>query len=186
MAASPPIGLTLVTLIVAIAVVAALVVLGVVIGVLLSRRSSRREGEGAVPPLRPEALGARPSPTAAPAAAPAPAGRNASDTASGRTAVFSFPTLHVKDHYGLENSYRLEFGDFHIGAGADNDLVLAESGVAQRQARIRLEGSVYIIENLGDPGGVRVNGAPVDRQPLKNEDVITLGKSTVRITGLSA
>ncbi|MBE7558195.1 FHA domain-containing protein [bacterium] len=163
-------------------VVVGLVVLGIVVGVLVARKGGRREPEGTLPPLRPEALGAPP----APATAPAPTVKTAGDTASGRTAIFSFPSLLVKDHYGLENTYRLEFGDFHLGSGADNDLVVGdEEGVLPRQARIRLEGAAYVLENLGAPEGLRLNGAAVQRQSLKNDDVITLGKTTIRVTGLS-
>jgi pSer/pThr/pTyr-binding forkhead associated (FHA) protein len=48
------------------------------------------------------------------------------------------------------------------------------------QAKIVKEEDQFSIINLGRKGKTKVNGEPVDRQPLKNDDVIQVGKSVFR------
>jgi pSer/pThr/pTyr-binding forkhead associated (FHA) protein len=108
-------------------------------------------------------------------------------TADGRTTVFSFPLLTVKDRMGIEKTYRLDFGDFNIGASKDSDLVLpGDEGIGEQQARITLNGTCYQIEDLGGGVGVIVNGEKSTSHALSDNDTLTIGKTVITVSGVSA
>lgn len=52
--------------------------------------------------------------------------------------------------------------------------------VSQIQAKIMDEGGNHFIINLGKKGKTKVNGEDIDRQLLKNDDIIQIGKSIFR------
>lgn len=62
-----------------------------------------------------------------------------------------------------------------IGRTPECDVILYDSGVSRRHARIFDEGQGFHIEDLGSSNGTVVNGSKVERQPLKDGDSITLG-----------
>lgn len=48
------------------------------------------------------------------------------------------------------------------------------------QAKVSREDGQYFLTNLGRAGKTKVNGEPVERRPLRNGDLITVGKSTYK------
>ncbi|MBU8934233.1 MAG: FHA domain-containing protein [candidate division Zixibacteria bacterium] len=48
------------------------------------------------------------------------------------------------------------------------------------QAKIVRDGDCYSLVNLGRKGKTCINGEPIDRQELKNDDLISVGKSTFK------
>ncbi len=97
-----------------------------------------------------------------------------------KTTVFVFPTLLVKDASDVEHSYRLGFEDFTIGRSPDNQLVIPSSNVAAHHARIRMNDTGYVVEDLNTPQGTLVNGRKVGgKQTLNNEDCVTVGESRI-------
>lgn len=69
-----------------------------------------------------------------------------------------------------------------IGREADNDLVLNDSLVSRRHARIVIESNQLVIYDLGSMNGTRVNGQRIQRQPLNEGDLIQIGDSQLRVT----
>lgn len=69
-----------------------------------------------------------------------------------------------------------EAGHSHwrIGRGADNDLVLPDSTVSRRHARIDWCPSP-VITDLCSAAGIHVNGASIDRAPLEPGDRVRIG-----------
>lgn len=65
-----------------------------------------------------------------------------------------------------------------IGRTPECDVILYDSGVSRRHARIFYEGGAHHIEDLGSSNGTVVNGAKVTRQPLTEGDSINLGPVT--------
>lgn len=61
-----------------------------------------------------------------------------------------------------------------IGRGLDSDLMLPDSAISRRHARLDL-GADAVIEDLGGPLGTLVNGKRIDRAQLTAGDLITIG-----------
>ena len=74
----------------------------------------------------------------------------------------------------------LEAANFTIGSLADNDLCLTSDGVSRSHARITTVGHDAILEDLGSTNGTRVNGQPVTRHILQNDDVIDIADTQIR------
>ena len=81
---------------------------------------------------------------------------------------------------GLE--VKLDRPRFVIGRGRKADLVLAEVTISRAHAAVGFDGDGFFVEDLGSTNGTLVNGSPVDRQHLKNEDEIRMGKLRIGVT----
>src|SRR5512139_641218 len=79
----------------------------------------------------------------------------------------------------VENRF-LNDSSFTIGSLADNDLCLASEGVSRSHARITSVGNDDILEDLGSTNGTLVNGQPVSRHILQNDDVIEIADVQIR------
>jgi FHA domain len=62
-----------------------------------------------------------------------------------------------------------------IGRTSECDVILYESGVSRRHARIFADGPAFFIEDLGSSNGTKVNGSAVSKHELKEGDAIALG-----------
>lgn len=79
----------------------------------------------------------------------------------------------------IENRF-LDEPSFTIGSLADNDLCLAIQGVSRSHARITSVGNDDILDDLNSTNGTLVNGQPITRHILQNEDVIEIGDVQIR------
>ena len=69
-----------------------------------------------------------------------------------------------------------------IGRGRKADLALAEATISRAHAAIGFDGQSFYVEDLGSTNGTLVNGAKVEKQPLKSEDEIQMGKLRIGVT----
>ena len=69
-----------------------------------------------------------------------------------------------------------------IGRGRKADLVLAEATISRAHAVVGFDTDGFFVEDLGSTNGTMVNGAPVGKQHLKNDDEIQMGKLRIGIT----
>lgn len=69
---------------------------------------------------------------------------------------------------------------FTIGSLADSDLCLAAQGVSRSHARITSVGNDDILDDLGSTNGTLVNGKPITRHILQNDDVIEIADVQIR------
>ncbi len=69
-----------------------------------------------------------------------------------------------------------------IGRTGDNDLVLDDSTVSKRHARVVRDNGTYYLEDLGSTNGTRVNGRRVRRCLLRGGEAIRFGKYRARMT----
>jgi predicted RNase H-like nuclease (RuvC/YqgF family) len=67
-----------------------------------------------------------------------------------------------------------------VGRGLHCDLQIVTHFVSREHARIYLNGNTALIEDLGSRNGVFVNAVRVDRQPLQQGDLITIGETQFR------
>ena len=69
-----------------------------------------------------------------------------------------------------------------IGRGRSADVVLAEPTISRSHAAIGFDASGFFVQDLGSTNGTLVNGAKTQRSPLKDKDVIQMGKLTLGVT----
>ena len=69
-----------------------------------------------------------------------------------------------------------------IGRGRKADLALAEVTISRAHAAVGFGVEGFYVEDLGSTNGTMVNGAPIERQVLKNDDEIQMGKLRIGIT----
>jgi pSer/pThr/pTyr-binding forkhead associated (FHA) protein len=73
---------------------------------------------------------------------------------------------------------QLTNAEIQIGKGPRNDIVIADPAVSTAHAMVRLEGSVYTINDIGSRNGTFVNGERVaESRQLNHGDVIGIGLS---------
>jgi pSer/pThr/pTyr-binding forkhead associated (FHA) protein len=69
-----------------------------------------------------------------------------------------------------------------IGRGGKADLALAEATISRAHAAIGFCEDGFYVEDLGSTNGTLVNGAKIDRQALKCDDEIQMGKLRIGVT----
>lgn len=86
-----------------------------------------------------------------------------------------FPRLIVTDSSGGVREVEITRPEFTLGRQSDSDLVLFESRISRRHARIVKTPQGYLLEDAGSRHGTYVNGAQVASCLLKSGDQINLG-----------
>jgi TolB protein len=86
-----------------------------------------------------------------------------------------FPRLIVRVGGQIIREVELR-GDLGIGRAEDNALQLPDPKASRHHARVRQEGAVFILNDLGSANGTRVNGILItDPHPLEHGDRIAIG-----------
>jgi len=118
--------------------------------------------------------------------------RVALETSRGRIVVELYPEKapktvenflsYVKSGFyeGLEVSVDRDW--LVIGRGRSADLVIAEPTISRAHAAIGYEATGFYLQDLGSTNGTMVNGARIDRQPLKPGDQIQMGRLVLGVT----
>ncbi len=73
-------------------------------------------------------------------------------------------------------SYPIDGDELIIGRAEECDIRLPDRFVSRRQACLKMTGKGYELENLG-ANPILVNGEPLDRKLLIDQDMVTLGKT---------
>lgn len=84
--------------------------------------------------------------------------------------------LQQKDAAQLENTYYLLPVVYSIGRDASNEIVLNDSKVSRKHARIFFENNDFYICDLGSKNGVIVNDGIINRVKLTDSDIIQIGQ----------
>lgn len=79
----------------------------------------------------------------------------------------------------IENRF-LSDASFTIGSLAESDLCLTTEGVSRSHARITSVGNDAILEDLNSTNGTLVNGQPITRHILQNDDIIEIADTQIR------
>jgi hypothetical protein len=81
-----------------------------------------------------------------------------------------------------DRTYPLEGrGPWGIGRSEDNDIVIADSSVSRRHARISRADNGFVVEDLGSTNGTLLDGAPIDRERIEGGDELTFGGVDARL-----
>lgn len=73
-----------------------------------------------------------------------------------------------------------------IGRKEDNDIRIENLAVSGHHAKLLTIFEDSFLEDLNSTNGTFVNGKPIDKHPLRNGDVITIGKHELRYVNESA
>jgi phosphoserine phosphatase RsbU/P len=88
----------------------------------------------------------------------------------------AFPRLTVRDAFGNQREIEISRTPFTLGRQSDNDLVLLDSRISRRHARIVKDDADYVLEDIGSRHGTFVNGDRIAASHrLKSGDQISLG-----------
>lgn len=87
----------------------------------------------------------------------------------------TLPRLIVSDSSGGVREVEIAKPEFTMGRHSDNDLVLFDSRVSRRHARILKTPQGYVLEDVGSRHGTYVNGTQISTCSLKSGDQISLG-----------
>jgi hypothetical protein len=84
----------------------------------------------------------------------------------------------------MTNAHPLPAKTIRIGRQPDNDIALGDLDVSRNHAELRRNpaGSFEIID-LGSHGGTYVNGERITRKMLTEQDIISIGHATFRLSG---
>ena len=85
------------------------------------------------------------------------------------------PRLMVRDNTGAIREIEIAKPEFTMGRQSDSDLVLLDSRISRRQARILRTAQGCVLEDMGSRHGTYVNGLKVTSCILKSGDQISLG-----------
>jgi len=77
-------------------------------------------------------------------------------------------------------------GVYLLGRDKDAHVKILSTSVSRRHARIDATGTDHVLIDLGSANGTQVNGQSVARQPLKEGDLIRMGKVILRYAGPGA
>ena len=84
--------------------------------------------------------------------------------------------LTYTDADGARQRVAVGRDEFVIGRHSENDLVIADSRLSRRHAKIARSNGSFLIEDLGSSNGTDVNGNPVfDPAEIRSGDVISFG-----------
>lgn len=115
----------------------------------------------------------------------APAGP---DVAEGGTRVFEIPTVQAPDAViDIDEPGRgrrrmpVTGAPLQIGRAPECGLVLKDTQVSRRHARLQARGGVLVLTDLGSTNGTRVNGHRVTEVVLGIGDRIQIGQTTISV-----
>jgi pSer/pThr/pTyr-binding forkhead associated (FHA) protein len=84
------------------------------------------------------------------------------------------PRLVITKGEGVGRDASLS-GECVVGRGADVDFVLTDTLASRRHVRLSKDGAAWVAEDLGSRNGTLVNGQRVQRQGLKDGDLLRVG-----------
>lgn len=89
-----------------------------------------------------------------------------------------YGALQVKSGPDQGKVFQLKSASILLGRHESCDIVLKDSSVSRRHARLELRRGRYTIVDLGSTNGTMVNGIKIGTKVLKSGDTITLGTTT--------
>jgi len=143
-----------------------------------------RHGSGA-PPQDFQPPGDYPSPRDYPSPPPAVAPRPAAPVPpAAAAAAAAVPEMLPSVDRRPTSRMPLPAKAMRIGRVPDNDVVLSDLNVSRHHAELRKSPTgQYEIVDLGSHNGTFVNGQRVTKQVLTEQDLVSIGSSTFRLTG---
>jgi pSer/pThr/pTyr-binding forkhead associated (FHA) protein len=89
------------------------------------------------------------------------------------------PKLLLKFHAAVIKEIPIDKTPVTIGRKADNDVVIDNMAISGHHAKINLQGSTYMIEDLQSTNGTFLNEKKIINSGLKHNDQIVMGQHTL-------
>jgi len=89
--------------------------------------------------------------------------------------------LLIEREGGVARTVRLREGVFVLGRADTADIVLDDSEVSRRHARLLVDDGDVVVEDLGTQNGTWVGGERVEQLPLQDGDVIEIHPFTITV-----
>jgi pSer/pThr/pTyr-binding forkhead associated (FHA) protein len=89
------------------------------------------------------------------------------------------PELIVKLGDNIVQRYVIDKDLISIGRAKDNDIVIENLSVSRNHARIKRQGSTYVLTDLNSSNGTFVNNVRITKTEILDGDVITIGKHRI-------
>ncbi len=109
------------------------------------------------------------------------------NASSSKLNVISIPAQYLivpLEPDDAETQYPLNKNVLTIGRNGDNDISISDNSISRVHARIILEGSQVIIEDMGSKNLFLVNSEATERQELKHGDQLTIGRKEFEFVDL--
>jgi hypothetical protein len=92
-------------------------------------------------------------------------------------------SLSLTIETGRRRGEKLAFasGEVVLGRSDECDLVLDETGISRRHARLHLEGATWVLSDLGSANGTTVNGVRAESRPVVTGDRLGVGPCIVLV-----
>src|SRR6185295_15046472 len=89
--------------------------------------------------------------------------------------------LIYRDSQGREGTVELNPTEtVYVGRGLECAIRTDDGMVSRRHAQMRMEGGVFVVEDLGSANGVYLNNTRVQKNGLSHADVIQCGSLVIR------
>ncbi|GAB4454692.1 MAG: hypothetical protein OHK0029_09650 [Armatimonadaceae bacterium] len=155
----------------------------------LAANDSKASSEAIPAPARVSTQAAMPSP-AEPAAEPSPRKKKSAEEQPGTLPAGPMATLAISDSRGRNEVISVTRDGLRIGRGLQigNDLVLEDSMVSKRHARIVVENGDFVLRDENSTNGTYINEIRAPAQvsvPLRTGDTIRLGMTSMRYSRLA-
>ncbi len=115
------------------------------------------------------------------------------DQVDGGTRVFEVPVVRapdvvveVREPGGVPRRVPLTAGPMRIGRAPECELVLKDSRVSRRHARLHARDGVLVLADLGSTNGTRVNGNRITEVVLGEGDRIQIGETSLVVQATRA
>ncbi|MBI4917293.1 MAG: sigma 54-dependent Fis family transcriptional regulator [Acidobacteria bacterium] len=92
----------------------------------------------------------------------------------------------IGDADGESFDFVLQPGESHVGAAAENDLVLRIAGVSHHHALIGIDDAGLWLRDLGSKNGTFLNGRRVEECRVKLGDIVGIGPVPLRLDAVDA
>jgi pSer/pThr/pTyr-binding forkhead associated (FHA) protein len=88
--------------------------------------------------------------------------------------------LSLKDR--VIETYTCTQPEVIVGRDPSADIVIDNPGISRHHMKFeRNAGGTYIVRDLGSTNGIFLNGELIQEEPVRNNDVLVLGKFTMRV-----
>ena len=100
--------------------------------------------------------------------------------------VSGLEMIVVRGREQVGKCYTLDLAEMVIGRAADAQIRIEDDGVSRYHAKLTVTTTGVVLEDLKSKNGTLVNGNPIKKHILQNNDVIEIGKYTLKFFGEAA
>ena len=89
----------------------------------------------------------------------------------------------IKENEKLVQEFSFEDGVYFIGRKEENRIVLPDKSVSRQHAQLEIKAENVTIQDLGSANGVFKNGKQIEKETIKEGDIVQIGKYSLGLKG---